>query len=117
MPPHLGADRRRQSVHPDGFEALPGYMPAASMEPARRAISELTYGPSPLRLQTGPLTGMQAAVPDTTLYPWRVSSALRITLPDGRELFGTGWFIGPRAIITAAHAVYPREPHGYVGWA
>jgi glutamyl endopeptidase len=52
------------------------------------------------------------------MFPWRANAALKITVPGKSDLFlATGWFIGPYTLITAAHAVYPREPEGFNGWA
>ncbi|MGA8761675.1 MAG: hypothetical protein WB562_02205 [Candidatus Sulfotelmatobacter sp.] len=43
---------------------------------------------------------------------------MRITVPNSLATFlASGWFIGPYAVVTAAHAVYPREPGIYTGWA
>jgi len=121
--PFLGADTRRHPVDSNGFEAIPGYQPiraAMAIPPSLRAVSELTYS-----LPKAPLIAAAVAVPvvptlvsDPTVYPWRVNAALKITVPGKSEMFlGTGWFIGPYAVVTAAHAVYPREPGGYMGWA
>lgn len=46
--------------------------------------------------------------------PWRFICQLIITMPNGAGFRGTGWFIGPRAVMTAGHCVYSRA-HG--GWA
>jgi V8-like Glu-specific endopeptidase len=118
--PSFGASRKRHPVNAAGFEALPGFtLPTArpAAPPRLRAISELTYGLPAAALVPG-IGPTQAVVPDTTLYPWCANAALRITVPGKSEVFiGTGWFAGPYAVITAAHAVYPRESGGYVGWA
>lgn len=118
-PPTLGTGGRRHPVSPEGFEAIPGYHPnSVATAPARRDISELTYGPAAPRLQVGTIASQQVVVPETTQYPWRVTAALQITVPGKSEPYhGTGWFIGPYAVITAAHAVFPREAGGHVGWA
>ncbi len=118
--PTLGANRTRHPVDAMGFEALAGFtLPAAAPAalPRLRAISELTHGPPEALLVPG-LGPTQTVVPDTTVYPFCANAALRIAVPGKSEVFiGTGWFAGPYAVITAAHAVYPREPGGYVGWA
>jgi len=41
---------------------------------------------------------------DTDLDPWRMICNLEITGPLGRFV-GTGWFAGPRTVITAGHCV------------
>jgi len=124
-PPLFGRDDRRQPVDARGFEALEGVqLPAALQATPQqriRAISELTYGESELATRAALPEALSAVaktpVPDTTLYPWRANAALLITVPGQSDLFlATGWFIGPYAVITAAHAVYPRQPGGYTGW-
>jgi glutamyl endopeptidase len=111
----------RNPVNSRGFEAIPGYeLQAPSAKPAGRVrnIRELTYGPTVARLQIGLVPGTQTEVSDTTLYPWRATGALEITVQGKTDTFlGTGWFISPYAVITAAHAVYPREAGIYTGWA
>ena len=111
---------KQHPTHPDGFEALPGYRPVTRKPQKSRPqnISRLTYGAQPFRLQTGEAPATQTQVTDTTLYPWRANALLRITVPGNSDVFlATGWFIGPYAVVTAAHAVYPRTPGVYTGWA
>ncbi|MGB8690336.1 MAG: serine protease [Microcoleus sp.] len=48
-----------------------------------------------------------------TNIPWRWICQLIITFPGGRFI-GTGWFIGPRTVMTAGHCVYSK---GAGGWA
>ena len=52
---------------------------------------------------------------DTDLYPWRMICALRMRGPTGAGAIGTGWFIGPRTILTAGHCVF--STHFFGGWA
>lgn len=117
--PNAGVGKQ-QLTHPDGFEAIPGYRPG-SRRPRKsraRSVSSLTYGAQPFRLQAAEAAPTQTQVMDTTLYPWRSNALLRITVPSQSDIFlATGWFIGPYAVATAAHAVYPREPGIYTGWA
>lgn len=47
-------------------------------------------------------------VPDTSLTPWRCICHLEITYDSGMVGFGTGWFAGPHAVITAGHCLYTR---------
>ena len=54
-------------------------------------------------------------VPDTENDPWRMVCALRMRGPGGTGAIGTGWFIGPRTVITAGHCVFSRTFFG--GWA
>jgi glutamyl endopeptidase len=122
--PYFGADGQRFPVNQAGFEAVPGYQPLQmrrQMEFRGRNISELTYGPwRNESLQVGaPLSsGQQTMITNTSQYPWRAMTALKITVPGKEETyFGSGWFIGPYTVITAAHVVYPHETDGYSGWA
>lgn len=50
----------------------------------------------------------------TKSYPWRAICSLKVKAKDGTHWIGTGFFIGPRTVITAGHVVYMRK-HG--GWA
>lgn len=52
---------------------------------------------------------------DTELYPWRMICALRMRGPSGAGAIGTGWFIGPKTIVTAGHCVFSNYFFG--GWA
>jgi V8-like Glu-specific endopeptidase len=117
--PYFGRGAR-QPVDANGFEKLAGFKIRKPTLPKRRLrhISELTYGPRSAQLQIAQTTSAQTPVPDTTLYPWRANAQLKISVPGKTDLFlGTGWFIGPYAVITAAHAVFPQEPGVYSGWA
>jgi glutamyl endopeptidase len=50
----------------------------------------------------------------TTEVPWRRICALRIQFPSGTTYRGTGFLVGPRAVVTAGHCVYL---HNEGGWA
>lgn len=52
---------------------------------------------------------------DTELSPWRMICALRMSGPTGSGAIGTGWFIGPKTVITAGHCVFSNSFFG--GWA
>ena len=53
-------------------------------------------------------------VPSTTDAPWCWSAALRIKPKVGTGGFvGTGWFIGPRTLVTAGHCVYLHDHGGF----
>jgi glutamyl endopeptidase len=60
-------------------------------------------------------TDERQRVPDTDLNPWRKICALRIRGPGGTGAIGTGWFIGPRTVVTAGHCVFSQTFFG--GWA
>ena len=46
----------------------------------------------------------------TQNYPWRVHCSLRIVAADNSLWIGTGWFVGPRLLVTAGHVVYIKAP-------
>lgn len=52
---------------------------------------------------------------DTDLAPWRMICALRMRGPNGAGAIGTGWFIGPRTVLTAGHCVFSN--YFFDGWA
>mgnify|MGYP001500639505 CR=1 FL=1 len=54
----------------------------------------------------------------TATYPWSAHASLRITANDGSQWIGTGWFIGPRTLVTAGHVVFIRNSGvpGRDGW-
>jgi V8-like Glu-specific endopeptidase len=52
---------------------------------------------------------------DTDLPPWRMICALRMRGPSGAGAIGTGWFIGPKTVLTAGHCVFSN--HFFGGWA
>lgn len=52
---------------------------------------------------------------DTDLAPWRMICGLRMRGPGGAGAIGTGWFIGPRTLLTAGHCVFSTQFFG--GWA
>ena len=53
-------------------------------------------------------------VTNTTSIPWRWICKLIITFPNGARGGCTGWFIGPKAVMTAGHCVFSS---GNGGWA
>jgi glutamyl endopeptidase len=53
-------------------------------------------------------------VTDVQIAPWRMICCLEIESSFG-GIMGTGWFAGPRTLITAGHCVYDTAQMG--GWA
>ncbi len=72
---------------------------------AVRAGIETIIGPTDDRVR----------VLDTELAPWRMICALRMRGRSGAGAMGTGWFVGPRTLLTAGHCVYSTQFFG--GWA
>ena len=52
---------------------------------------------------------------ETEMLPWRMLCSLEIESNNGLQYIGTGWFAGPRTVITAGHCVYDQFELG--GWA
>jgi V8-like Glu-specific endopeptidase len=50
---------------------------------------------------------------NTTVVPWRWLCKLIITWPNGAKGGCTGWFIGPKAVMTAGHCVYSKANGGW----
>jgi glutamyl endopeptidase len=55
-------------------------------------------------------------ITDADKYPWRMIAALRLIPrpPFTSAYIGTGWFIGPKTLVTAGHCVYSQTDFG--GW-
>lgn len=57
-------------------------------------------------------------ITNTAAHPWRMNAHLEITARDGSRWQGTGWFLGPRVLITAGHCAFIRSDiparHGWV---
>jgi V8-like Glu-specific endopeptidase len=53
-----------------------------------------------------------------TSYPWRANAQLLITAADNSQWIGTGWFVGPKTLITAGHVVFIKGSGvaGRDGW-
>jgi glutamyl endopeptidase len=45
--------------------------------------------------------------------PWRWTCELLITMANGAGARGTGWFIGPRTVMTAGHVVFSAAAGGW----
>ena len=48
-----------------------------------------------------------------TAPPWRMIAKLLITVGDGGQYVGTGWFISPRTVMTAGHCVFSNRSGGW----
>ena len=59
-------------------------------------------------------TDERRRVPNTSVFPWRAVCSLRITAADGSLWIGTGWFAGPRLVMTAGHCVHMADHGGWV---
>jgi V8-like Glu-specific endopeptidase len=71
------------------------------------------------RVRSGPLETVigqddRTRILETHLPPWRMICALEIESPFG-AFIGTGWFAGPKTLVTAGHCVFDNNQMG--GWA
>jgi V8-like Glu-specific endopeptidase len=104
-------------------EIIGGSRGQASEERSRAAEHFLVAGTraQPLRPPASPFESILGDVDrrkqilETELAPWRMICALEITSQHGLPYVGTGWFAGPRTVITAGHCVY--DPVELGGWA
>ena len=46
---------------------------------------------------------------DTSAFPWSANCQLVITMSNGQQAIGTGWFYGPKLVVTAGHCVHEGE--------
>jgi len=72
-------------------------------------------GPIALPFETVIGRDERVRILDTDLVPWRMICALRMRGSTGAGAIGTGWFIGPKTVITAGHCVH--HTHFFGGWA
>jgi V8-like Glu-specific endopeptidase len=57
-------------------------------------------------------------ISDTKSQPWRMIAALKLMPrpPLTQTYIGTGWFIGPKTLLTAGHCVHsPTDFNGWIG--
>lgn len=103
------------------FEAVAGFNPARAYETemGKVAIPEV-FASSPdaastVYLGTESVCGSddRTQVSPANSNPWRWICKLHITFPDNAQFVGTGWFIGPRAVMTAGHCVYSKANGGW----
>jgi glutamyl endopeptidase len=130
-----GAEAAEQADH--GFEVVEGFQPPAPprettavLESAEalltgpdesaqlRDIGEASFGPPGAVLETVHGRDDRIRIRNTNPYPWRAHASLRITAADNSLWIGTGWFVGPKLLVTAGHVVYIKNSGvpGRDGW-
>jgi V8-like Glu-specific endopeptidase len=125
----LGEGAEVEELPDTGFEALEGYQPPAPPGPAGgseftteavgddvlsvadettqlRDIGEASFGPAQAVPETVHGADDRVRITNTKSYPWRAHASLRITAADDSLWIGTGWFVGPKLLVTAGHVVY-----------
>ncbi|GAB2677965.1 trypsin-like serine peptidase [Thalassiella azotivora] len=96
----------------------PGFDGKGPTEPSRSLQHLVVRGRSgPISSPLESVIGRddRVRVLDTELFPWRMVCALRMRSPDGAGAVGTGWFVGPRTVLTAGHCVFSTV--FFDGWA
>ena len=109
----------------ESLEAAPAAPPATEGSPGsatdevsrslRHLVVKGKSGPITLPFETVIDRDERVRILDTDLAPWRMICALRMRGPSGAGAIGTGWFIGPKTVLTAGHCVY--STHFFDGWA
>ena len=126
-PPAEGLNPKTVKPVSDGSEAVPGFkLRAAAAEMSAEAfkapdtsklsdIGAASFGPAAETVH-GP--DDRVRITATNTYPWRVHASLLITAADNSQWIGTGWFIGPRTLVTAGHVVHIKNSGvaGRDGW-
>ena len=97
-----GFDMARALTEGQPFQAPETYDDLIPAEAAAYVSPETVCGADD-RVRISPATGV----------PWRFICQLIITMPNGAGFRGTGWFIGPRAVMTAGHCVYSKANGGW----
>jgi len=98
---------------------------SAGKEASRAAEDLLVFGKSEQRLRPTALrVGLETVlgvdervrINETEKLPWRMIAALRLIPrpPLTSSFIGTGWFVGPKTLLTAGHCVYSQSDFG--GW-
>ena len=105
-------------VAPAAPPATEGHGGAATAE-VSRSLKHLVVkgkgGPIAPAFESVIGTDERVRILDTDLSPWRMICALRMRGPTGAGAIGTGWFIGPKTVLTAGHCVFSN--HFFGGWA
>lgn len=100
----------------------PGTTPSAASDAADDLIvvgkSDSRLLPARVRLGIETVIGVdeRVRISDTDKLPWRKIAALTLKPkpPFSSSFIGTGWFIGPKTLLTAGHCVFSKSDFG--GW-
>jgi len=122
--PSNGRQRNAKAMT-KGLEPVPGFKPLqrANLKVKlqgfkQRDIGEASFGPRPIRPLTVNGEDNRVQIADTGSYLWPTIASLLITAADDSMWIGTGWFIGPKTLITAGHCVFIKNSGtpGQDGW-
>lgn len=106
------------SVSEFGIESVGEVLTLADETTQLRDIGEASFGPPDAIAETVHGADDRFQIINTSVYPWRAHASLRITAADNSLWIGTGWFVGPRLLVTAGHVVYIKNSGvpGRDGW-
>ncbi len=104
-----------------GLTPLTQGRPGPEDAPGAAADQGLAIGRAPARKRTtksGLLSVIGAddrqQIGDTRALPWRMVCSLRLRSANGGVFVGTGWFVGPRTVLTAGHCILDRRVGAFV---
>lgn len=103
--PGIASDQRRSYV--SSFLRRPMFLP---VPPAPRADINTTIDG---KTEAVILADERQPVTQTTSVPWRAICQLEIRRQTGVKAVGTGWFAGPRTVVTAGHCLFDPRNGGY----
>ena len=126
-PPAEGVNAKTIKPTPEGSEAVPGFKLRAAESalmaedfkaPDTSKLSDIGVASFGLPMETVHGPDDRVKITATNTYPWRVHASLLITAADNSQWIGTGWFIGPRTLVTAGHCVFIKNSGvaGRDGW-
>jgi glutamyl endopeptidase len=120
--PAMGLEAMEADEAPEQSRTLEGSQGSDTQEWSRSLEHVAVKGKSDVPLATpgGALESVievdeRVRILDTDLLPWRMICALRVRGSNGKTIIGTGWFVGPRTLLTAGHCVFSTPLLG--GWA
>jgi glutamyl endopeptidase len=116
------ASKPAAASQPSMLRVLTDEVPAASAALSDTAKRRLVIGKSANPIAPPADSGLESIIfadertriVSTDQQPWKLICALEIDAPWGMFV-GTGWFAGPRTVITAGHCVFDKKQMG--GWA
>jgi V8-like Glu-specific endopeptidase len=97
-----------------GKDTAPGISAPALLVRGTEPFNRSPGGFSPFETIIGAVDE-RVRILDTDHAPWRMICSLLIIGQGGKAAVGTGWFAGPKTIITAGHCVHDKVKLG--GWA
>jgi glutamyl endopeptidase len=83
--------------------AFVGYSPQVNVA---SGLMDLVDGKADGKVENVIGTDDRVRIRTTAMVPWRSMCHLVVKYDDGRIGAGTGWFAGPRTVITAAHVLH-----------